>query len=242
MAFYCIQYFLYIFNLQSLHLPIIYIHSCLIKLIIDRVLLGIASILLVSALITTIIFYAPVDPARLSFGQRSDEETIQLFKRKYYLDQPCFVQVFRFFEDLSPVQYIYSKDIRLNDYHFTKIIEISGNFLIFKKPYFRKSYVNGQNVWPQIVEAIPGTLVLALASIIISIIIGMIMGFISALKFESWWDKSILIFCSISYAIPSYVSAVILGIIFAYVLGDWTGLQLQGSLWITMTWANKDFI
>ncbi|MEP7195423.1 MAG: ABC transporter permease [Saprospiraceae bacterium] len=203
----------------------------MLKFILNRFFIGIISILVVSVIITTIIFLSPVDPARLSFGQRSDEETINLFKKKYYLDQSLPVQIFRFFEDLSPVQYLAKEDLRAKDYSSTSIYENQTHWLILKKPYFRKSFTSGKPVWEIIAEALPGTIVLALCSIIFSAFLGLFLGFVASLKFDTWIDRSIMAFCSLSYAIPSYVSALFIGIILAYFFGDLTGLPLQGSLW-----------
>ena len=203
----------------------------MIRFLVRRLSLALLSVILVSSLIMAIIYYSPVDPSRLSFGQRSDEETISLYKKKYYLDKPLSVQILRVFEDLSPLQWIPNSDPRLADYSYSTLYKGELSKCIFKKPYFRKSYVTGQNVWDLIKEAIPGTFVLALTSVLVAIILGIVLGLMASLKFESWIDRTIMLFCSIAYAVPSYVSALFFGIVFAYSLGEYTGLPIQGSLW-----------
>lgn len=193
--------------------------------------IGILSILFVGMIVCAIVFYAPVDAARMSFGQRSDEETVQSFKKKYFLDKPLSVQIFRFYEDLSPIQWISNSDTRLSDYSYKSILDGNDSKLILKKPYARKSYSTGKPVFDMILEALPGTLALAIASIIFAIILGLILGFLAGLNANSTLDRFILGFCSISYAIPSYVSSLIVVILFAYIWGHLTGLPIQGSLW-----------
>lgn len=203
----------------------------MIRYILYRLLSGFVSIIMVAIIISAIIYHAPVDPARMSFDQRSDEATIKIYKQKYYLDQPFYIQTWKYFEDLSPIQYVHNSDIRISDYSFCKIISLGDDQIIVKKPYFRKSFVNGRSVWNQIMEAMPGTLVLACLAILFAIVIGLPLGVMAALNLNSLTDKIISVFCSVSYAIPSYVSALFFGIIFAYYLGEYTHLPLQGSLW-----------
>ncbi|NOT36235.1 MAG: ABC transporter permease [Saprospiraceae bacterium] len=203
----------------------------MISYIFKQIGLGIISVVFVAIIICGIVFYSPVDPARMSFGQRSDEETIQLFKKKYFLDQPLHIQVFRFFEDLSPIQWISKDDLRLNDYSYKSLSVWKDNILILKKPYGRQSYSTGKPVFEMIAQALPSTFALAFISILCAVFLGLILGFISALHVHSKTDKFILAFCSLSYAIPSYVSSLIIVILFAFVWGNITGLPIQGSLW-----------
>ncbi|MFN8280992.1 MAG: ABC transporter permease [Saprospiraceae bacterium] len=203
----------------------------MIRAIINKLSLALLSVLTVAALITTIIFYTPVDPARMSFGQRSDEETIQLFKKKYYLDQPFYVQVWRYFEDLSPLQIITPSDPRMSDYRYTTLFSAYGQLWITKWPYFRKSYHDGRNVISHIAEALPGTMALALASILMSVFLGVAAGLYAGMNQNTTGDRLIMSITTILYAIPSYVSSLLVALIFAFVLGKWTHLPLQGSFW-----------
>ncbi len=203
----------------------------MIKFLIHRVVFGLITIILVSIVINTIIFYAPVDPARMSFGQRSDEETIQLFKKKYFLDKSLSVQLFHFFEDLSPIQILNHNDVRKSDYRFFSLLSFKTHDLIIKKPYFRKSYSSGKSVWEMVMNSLPETLLLALLSMLVGITIGLALGFFASLNVNTYWDRMILAFCSITYSIPSYVSSLLVVILFASWLGNYTGLPIQGSLW-----------
>ena len=54
----------------------------MLNLITRRLLYGMAVMTLVVLIITSIIYLAPVDPTRLTFGQRSDNATVQAKKRE----------------------------------------------------------------------------------------------------------------------------------------------------------------
>jgi peptide/nickel transport system permease protein len=199
--------------------------------IIKRIILGILAVLSVSSLVCVIVYFAPVDPARMSFGQRSDEETVHAFKKKYFLDKGIGLQVFHYFEDLSPIQWVSLNDNRLEDYEYKIIHKSYSHQLIVKYPYFRKSYTNGKDVWDLVTEALPGTIILAFTSMFIAIFFGLSLGWWCALQNQKLADKIILAICTFLYAIPSYISAILCAVIFAFFLGPLTGLSIQGSLW-----------
>ncbi len=199
--------------------------------IVKRIVLGIFAVLAVSGLVCVIVYFAPVDPARMSFGQRTDEETIEIFKKKYFLDQGIGLQVFHYFEDLSPILWISNSDTRLEDYTLFVLKKFKMHQLIVKHPYFRKSYTSGKSVWNTLTEALPATIILAFTSMFLAIIIGLTLGWWSALQHQKLADRIILSFCTLVYAIPSYISAILFAMVFAFYLGSWTGLSIQGSLW-----------
>ncbi|MCC7505312.1 MAG: hypothetical protein IT259_08430, partial [Saprospiraceae bacterium] len=75
----------------------------MIALIFRRLAYGLLVMLLVVVTIAGIIFLSPVDPARLTFGQRSDISTVKAKTTELGLDQPLYVQLGRYLSDLSPV-------------------------------------------------------------------------------------------------------------------------------------------
>ena len=217
----------------------------LVVFILKRLFLGLIAILVISGIICTIIYMAPVDPARLSFGQRSDETTVSLYKKKYFLDQPLSVQVFKYFEDLSPIQFLNINDLRLEDYSYVSVYKGQEKLVILKKPYFRKSYASSVSVWNLITDALPSTLILSFIAIVLSVLIGMSLGAVCSFNYNTAIDRYILAFCTLGYAIPSYISAIVVSVIFAFVLGHFTHLPIQGSLYefddfgnVELRWAN----
>ncbi len=189
------------------------------------------SIIAVIALISAIIYQAPVDPASLQFGQRSDPESIQRLRNQYFLDKPFGLQVWYYLEDLSPLQWVRNADVRLQNYHYRKMIMGAESMLIIKKPYLRKSYASGEEVGSLIYEALPGTLWLGFSAFTFALCLGIGFGIFSALYFDTWVDQFIVSTSVVFYSIPSYIAAILFALIFAYYLGPWTGLPVQGSIY-----------
>src|SRR5215207_6648953 len=71
-----------------------------------RLAYGLLVLVLVVITITGIIFLAPVDPAQLTFGQRSDVSTVQAKTAELGLNQPFYVQLGYYLSDLSPLSMI----------------------------------------------------------------------------------------------------------------------------------------
>ena len=204
--------------------------SKLSSFILQKTLIGILSVIGVIFLITLIIYLAPVDPARIQFGQRADPASIEIMKKKLYLDKSYGEQIFRYFEDLSPIQILNQTDLRLDDYKFVQVISFESNLVILKLPYLRRSFTTGESVSGMIASAFPSTLFLAMSALLISIVFGLSLGIISAIQYGTWVDHFITGMTTLFYAIPSYISAILFALLFGYYLHAWTGLPVQGSL------------
>ena len=59
----------------------------------------------------------------------------------------------------------------------------------------------------------------------------MFLGIISAINHNSWLDYLIQLMSTLGMSIPSFFSAIIFAWIFGYVLRDFTGLNMTGSLY-----------
>ena len=76
------------------------------------------------------------------------------------------------------------------------------------------------------------TAILALASIIIAAIIGILFGIIAALKKDAWIDRMLLFVSVLGMSAPSFYVAIIFSWLFGYILSDYTGLNMTGSLFV----------
>ncbi|MBK9107920.1 MAG: ABC transporter permease [Saprospiraceae bacterium] len=188
------------------------------------------SILAVIIAISLIVYKAPVDPASLQFGQRTDPEALNKLRQQYFLDRPYYIQVLKYLEDISPVQIAHSNDNRLKEYQYATLFQLKHQRLILKWPYLRKSYVSGESVSNLIREAFPSTLLLGAAALVFAFVVGMILGILAALFRNTGIDQSILSVSTLFYSVPSYISAIIFALIFGYYLRDYTGLPIQGSV------------
>lgn len=191
---------------------------------------GALVLMLVTVSISSIIYLAPVDPTRLTFGQRSDAATLKAKKAELGLDQPLRVQLGMYINDLSPMSIYTDSEAAQQKYKYIKLLSINQKVLVFKQPFLRNSYQNGRLVSSILAEAIPKTIVLALVAMLFATLIGVSLGVLAALRQNSWVDNITSILSIVGYSLPSYVAAMFFALLFGYWLGDWTGLNLQGAL------------
>ena len=112
------------------------------------------------------------------------------------------------------------------------MINFKKSTINFKYPYLRTSFVNqGKKVSTIIVETLPNTFILAFSAILIAILIGLVFGIISALNKGKTVDVLIQFISTIGMSVPSFFSAIIFAWIFGFLLKDFTGLEMTGSLY-----------
>jgi len=203
----------------------------MIKYILRKSMYGILVLFLVVLTISSIIYLSPVDPTQLTQGQRTDAQTIENLQKEFGLDQPLHVQLGLYIKDISPIDFLKNNEETKEKYSFIPLIPVGGgNYFSIKKPYLRTSYQTGERVSVLLGKAIPQTMILALAAILLACLIGIFLGVIAALKKNTWVDNTAVVTSVMGYSLPSYVSAILLALIFGYYLQSWTGLNVQGSL------------
>lgn len=187
-------------------------------------------LILVIITVSSVIYLAPVDPTRLTFGQMSDAGTIEKKKTKLGLDKPLFTQMVYYLNDISPVS-IYKKE-NLPELNISKlsIFSTTEYSLILKVPYFRESFQTGRKVHELIGEALPKTLILAVFAMLFALIVGIPLGVVCALHSNKFIDRVIIAFSTLGVSLPSYIPAIIFAVIFGYLLAGITGLDVQGSI------------
>ncbi len=200
------------------------------KYILKRLLQGSVVLVLVVLIISSVIYLAPVDPERLTFGQRFDQETLDAKREELGLDQPLYVQMLLYLRDISPLALMPDTPASQAKYNFVRLIPFGEQVLVVKWPYLRESFSSGRPVLEMLREKVPQTAILALAAISIGLFFGVILGVIAALKQHSWFDHSAVVGSVAGISLPSYVSAMLLALIFGYWWHSWTGLDTTGSL------------
>lgn len=181
-------------------------------------------------LISSIIYLAPVDPARLTFGQRTEGAALERKQAELFLDQPLHVQMLKYLHDVSPVGYGDGQRYAAAGVSYYKLGPTGSRGILLKMPYLRQSYQTGRDVSTLLADAIPKTAILAIAAMMIAIFFGILMGIIAALVKDTWLDQLIIGVSVLGISVPSYVSAIVLALIFGYLLRDYTGLNIQGSI------------
>lgn len=167
------------------------------------------------------------DPSRLVMGQRADATTQQNIRKELHLDQPKWKQFVSYMDDVSPIAIHTQKEIEQKN---LKGIFIGGSTKLgIKVPYLRRSYQTGKNVWTMLIEALPGTLLLALAAMLFATLVGIFLGVMAAVKRHTWLDTSAVFSSILGISAPSFFMGIIIAYLFGFVLSSYTGLHMTGS-------------
>lgn len=184
--------------------------------------------------VVTLVFFMfnvlPGDPARLTMGQRSDIASVENVRKQLNLDKPLFTRYLLYLNDLSPIGM--HKISEQQEYHFVKLFNTSGEkCLALKWPYLGRSYSSKRSVGAILGQALPGTIILALAAMLIATVGGIFLGVVAALKKGTWMDSSAIAASVAGISMPSFFAGLIIAYVFGYLLHSYTGLDMTGSLW-----------
>ncbi len=181
----------------------------------------------------------PGDPARMVTGQRADSLTMEIIRKDLGLNQPLHVQYLKYLDDLSPVSLYKSDDkegfFYLDEEKYRPFLKLTGKSantcLVLKYPYLGRSFISRKQVAAILLEAFPNTFILALSSIILGTFLGIIAGVFAAVFKDSITDRGLLLFSALGMSVPSFFAAIFIAWLFAFVLADYTGLNLTGNLY-----------
>ncbi|HVW13628.1 MAG TPA: ABC transporter permease [Mucilaginibacter sp.] len=185
--------------------------------------------------IVVIVFFLfnilPVDPARMTQGQRADVQSLQAVRKEFGLDKPVPVQFAYYINDLSPIGFHDRTPEEQQKYHYVTLIPVSKTKVIaLKWPYLRRSYQTYKEVGPLLMGVIPNTLILATTAMIFAVIIGVFLGTLCAVHQNTWIDKASVAFSTLGISAPSFFAGIIIAWLFGFVLSKYTGLNMSGSL------------
>lgn len=211
----------------------------MINYIITKLFYGFLTLFGVITIVFLLFTVLPGDPARMMLDQKEDPEQLAQIRKNLGLDQPIWKQYFYYLNDLSPLSFHDNQQnestytsLSSDKYDYTKIANLGSNSIVLKKPFLRQSFQKqGKSVSTIILETLPNTIILALAAITLATILGVALGIVSALIKDSWIDRSLLVITSFGMSIPSFFSAIIVAYIFAFLLHEFTQLNMNGSLY-----------
>ncbi len=210
----------------------------MLAFILKRLFNGILVIFGVVTLVFLLFALLPADPARMVLGQRSDEQSLEMVRKDLGLDQPAWKQYLKYINDLSPLSvhniidkesfFYLDKEIYPAS---TTILNLSKEkTLVLKTPYLRRSFQSRERVGSILMNALPNTFFLALCSIIIGSILGILFGIASGIKPNSLIDRVLVFVSTLGMSVPSFFAAILIGWLFAYILGPITGLNITGNI------------
>jgi peptide/nickel transport system permease protein len=171
----------------------------LISYVIRKILLAIPVILLATFIVFLMLYLTPGDPIVNILPPHASADDIAKLREKYGFDEPFIVQYGKFLARL-----------------------VQGDL--------------GQSVSRQtlnlavgdlILQRLPKTLELMAIGLGISYSIGIPLGVYSALKQNTWKDRSVMVFTLVAYAMPSFWLGILLMLLFAVYLG-W--LPIEGTI------------
>jgi peptide/nickel transport system permease protein len=198
----------------------------MLRYITKRVLYGILVLVGVVVLVF-FLFQGFGDPSRIVAGQSTDSATQANIRKDLYLDQPRWKQFILYLNDVSPIA-IHSKT-EIKEKKLRGIFIGGEKKFSLKLPYLRKSYLSKRPVWDILMQALPGTIMLAVAAMFIAILIGIPLGVAAAVRQNSWVDTSAIFSSIVGISAPSFFMGIIMVYVFAFLLGDLTGLHIAGS-------------
>jgi peptide/nickel transport system permease protein len=203
-----------------------------IKYVLRKAFYGLL-VLLAVVILVFVLFQGFGDPTRLVMGQTGDAKTQEAIRKELYLDQPKWKQFLFYLNDVSPISFHSKEEIEKKE---LKGIFIGGEKkFALKLPYLRKSYQTKKSVSTILLEALPGTILLAFTAMFIAVLIGIPLGILAAVKQNTWMDTTAVFSSIVGISAPSFFMGIIVAYVFGFLLSDYTGLHLTGS------WFDIDF-
>jgi len=171
----------------------------LVSYVIRKILLAIPVILLATFIVFLMLYLTPGDPIVNILPPHASADDIAKLREKYGFDEPFIVQYGKFLARL--VQGDLGQSVSRQTLNL--------------------------DVGDLILQRLPKTLELMAIGLGISYSIGIPLGVYSALKQNSWKDRSVMVFTLVAYAMPSFWLGILLMLLFAVYLG-W--LPIEGTV------------
>lgn len=199
----------------------------MLKFLLNKIFYGIL-VLIGVVIIVFFLFQGFGDPARLVMGQSGDSTTIENVRKELALDQPKWKQLIFYLNDVSPIG-IHSQQ-EIADKQLRGFFVGGDTKVGVKIPNLRRSYQTKRPVIDLLFEALPGTIVLALSAMLFATIVGVALGIISAIKQGTWLDTSSVFASVLGISAPSFFIGIVIAYLFGFLLHEYTGLFMTGSL------------
>ena len=190
----------------------------------------------VASLVFFLFTVLPGDPAQMMLDQNEDQEQLKVIKSKFGFDLPLTTQYLYYLNDLLPIS-IHSKDssafgsYNRETYGGWILFTTQAKVWVMKPPYFRTSFQKrGKPIAEIIKETLPNTALLAFSSMCLAVVLGVFLGVVATLNKNTWLDRLLQLISTLGMSVPSFFSAILFSWLFGYVLHEFTGLNMTGSL------------
>jgi peptide/nickel transport system permease protein len=161
----------------------------MLRFVVRRLLLLVPILLGLSILVFAWIRALPGGPAQALLGERATPETVRQIERQYGLDDPVYVQYWRYLK--------------------TTVVDRNlGTSISTRRP-----------VSEELKERFPATIELAVAAMLFSIVLGVPLGYVAAKRYGGPVDQASLVVSLLGVSIPIFFLAILLKYVFAIELG-----------------------
>ena len=159
------------------------------------------------------------------------------------------LQYLNYLNDLLPISVHNNENV--DDYFYldsekyapyTTLLKVGSTSVVAKAPYLRRSYQSKRKVSEIISSAFPQTALLAVVSLTFALILGVLLGIVSALHKDSWIDRLTLVLSTLGMSLPSFFAAILIAWFFAYVLADYTHLNMFGNLFTIDDYGTGEYL
>ena len=178
----------------------------MVAYIIRRLFAAALTLLVVTFVTFGIFFMIPKltgsDPAALFTGKLADERAIEGIRVKLGLDQPIYVQYWRFLKGL-----VFGRDY-----------DNGPDITHCAAPCFGYSFRTDQEIWPLLLDRLPVTMTLAAGAALIWIVFGISSGLVSALRKGTIEDRGLMVTALAGVSLPIYFTGLLATLIFVYQL------------------------
>lgn len=221
----------------------------MLRFVVRRIYYGVFVLLGVVTLVFFLFNILPGDPARMMLGQRADMASVEAINRELGLNRPVYEQYLRFVNDLSPISVHHASDKQSLWYAdsakyspFVSITTIGNKQLIAKKPYLGRSYQSKRKVSEVLAQAFPNTMLLATVSMGFAVLVSLLIGVATAIRKDTFFDRAALFISVLGMSLPSFFAAIMMAWLFAFVLADYTGLSMFGSLYSVDDFGRGEYL
>lgn len=170
----------------------------------------------------------PGDPAQMTMGQRSDLATLEAVNKELGLDLPRHEQLLKYINQVSPLSLHPKQSIPPVPYW--QLLRFNSKVVVLKVPFLGNSFQTKATVNSLIAGALPATLLLALSAMSFATVLGIFLGGLAAFNSRNHWNNAIVLISTLGVSLPSYFAAVLIAYLLGYILHDYTGLGMTGSL------------
>lgn len=215
----------------------------MIRYIIRRLLQAIPTLLGVSVLSFILVYAAPGDPVTfMTFDPNITAEDRVLLMRQLGLDQPIPVQYLNWFAGIGvragdQVAEFSNARSRCSYWPLLNatVCDRGGGIL---RGQLGTSIQTKQPVWDRLVERMPATLELSLASLLLALVVGIPLGVLSAVYRGAIFDNAVRFFTVIGQAVPNFWMGIMLIYLFAVI---WGVLPTGGRQTVSLTGETNFF-